>query len=73
MKTENIHIEFDIILDKFNAMIPLNWKILTLDLIFAGKVDADVEWGIYGHKKINRLAVFTLPVEMIDFYKLNIS
>ncbi|MBL3656076.1 S1/P1 Nuclease [Fulvivirga sp. 2943] len=29
-------------------------------------------WGFYGHQKINRLAVFTLPVEMIGFYKHNI-
>ncbi|MEM9857545.1 MAG: zinc dependent phospholipase C family protein [Bacteroidota bacterium] len=26
-------------------------------------------WGFYAHKKINRLAVFTLPIEMIGFYK----
>ncbi|UII27108.1 zinc dependent phospholipase C family protein [Fulvivirga maritima] len=29
-------------------------------------------WGFYGHQKISRLAVFTLPVEMIGFYKHNI-
>jgi len=29
-------------------------------------------WGFFAHKKINRLAVFTLPVEMIPFYKKNI-
>ena len=26
-------------------------------------------WGFYGHKSINRLAVFTLPTELIGFYK----
>ncbi len=26
-------------------------------------------WGFYAHKKINRLAVFSLPIEMIGFYK----
>ena len=26
-------------------------------------------WGFYAHKQINRLAVFTLPSEMIGFYK----
>lgn len=31
------------------------------------------EWGFYSHKKINRLAVFTLPVEMIGFYKYHIQ
>lgn len=30
-------------------------------------------WGFYGHKKINRMAVFTLPPEMIGFYKTNIE
>lgn len=30
-------------------------------------------WGFFGHKLINRLAVFTLPPEMIGFYKKNID
>lgn len=30
-------------------------------------------WGFFGHKRINRLAVFTLPPEMIGFYKANID
>jgi hypothetical protein len=30
-------------------------------------------WGFFGHKKINRMAVFTLPPEMIKFYKTNIE
>jgi len=29
-------------------------------------------WGFFAHQKINRLAVFTLPVEMISFYKKNL-
>jgi hypothetical protein len=29
-------------------------------------------WGFFGHREINRLAVFTLPPEMIGFYKANI-
>ncbi len=31
-----------------------------------------VKWGFFAHQKINRLAVFTLPPEMIGFYKRNI-
>ncbi len=31
------------------------------------------EWGFFGHRKINRMAVFTLPPEMIQFYKKNIE
>ncbi len=30
-------------------------------------------WGFFGHQKINRIAVFTLPVEMIGFYKRHIQ
>ena len=30
-------------------------------------------WGFFGHRKINRMAVFTLPPEMIKFYKKNIE
>ncbi len=30
-------------------------------------------WGFFGHKRINRLAVFTLPVEMMPFYKKHIE
>lgn len=31
------------------------------------------DWGFYGHRTINRKAVFTLPQEMISFYKYNIE
>ena len=30
-------------------------------------------WGFWGHKRINRMAVFTLPQEMFGFYKGNID
>lgn len=30
-------------------------------------------WGFYGHKRINRMAVFTLPPEMFGFYKKHIE
>ncbi|MBK6266902.1 S1/P1 Nuclease [Marivirga sp. S37H4] len=30
-------------------------------------------WGFYGHQQINRIAVFTLPPEMITFYKMHIQ
>ncbi len=30
-------------------------------------------WGFFGHKRINRIAVFTLPPEMFGFYKENIE
>jgi len=31
------------------------------------------EWGFYGHRLINRMAVFTLPPEMMELYKPNID
>lgn len=31
------------------------------------------EWGFFGHRKINKMAVFTLPQEMLSFYKKNID
>lgn len=31
-----------------------------------------VKWGFYAHRHINRLAVFTLPPELINFYKQHI-
>jgi len=30
-------------------------------------------WGFFGHRKINRISVFVLPVEMIGFYKHHIQ
>lgn len=30
-------------------------------------------WGFYGHKRINRVAIFTLPPEMFGFYKEHIE
>ncbi|MGM9508511.1 zinc dependent phospholipase C family protein [Larkinella sp. GY13] len=34
---------------------------------------AKPQWGFYAHKRINRLAVFTLPPEMLAFYKKHID
>lgn len=33
----------------------------------------EATWGFFGHKKINELAVYTLPEEMFGFYKANID
>ncbi|KGE86794.1 MAG: zinc dependent phospholipase C family protein [Phaeodactylibacter xiamenensis] len=30
-------------------------------------------WGFWGHRRLNRMAVFTLPPEMIVFYKKNLE
>jgi hypothetical protein len=36
-------------------------------------ISASSMWGFFAHERINRLAVFTLPGEMIGFYKKNID
>ncbi len=41
------------------------WFLFTVAILCGG-------WGFFGHQKINRLAVFTLPTEMITFYKHHI-
>ncbi len=35
--------------------------------------ESSQSWGFYGHKRINRMAVFTLPPEMVTFYKSHIE
>ena len=45
---------------------------LTLKVILTTTVLTGSGWGFFAHEKINRLAVFTLPPEMIGFYKRNI-
>jgi hypothetical protein len=41
-------------------------------ILFLPKEPAQ-SWGFYGHKRINRMAVFTLPPEMVTFYKQHIE
>lgn len=43
-----------------------------LGLLLLPKEEAH-SWGFYGHKRINRMAVFTLPPEMLGFYKKHIE
>jgi hypothetical protein len=47
------------------AMVPLCWPERTAEPALA--------WGFYGHKRINRMASFTLPPEMFPFYKRHID
>jgi hypothetical protein len=46
----------------------------TLFLVVIGLITSSFSpfWGFHAHKEINRLAVYTLPPEMIAFYKKNI-
>ena len=45
----------------------------TLKVILCTALVTSSAWGFFGHQKINRLAVFTLPPEMIGFYKKNME
>jgi hypothetical protein len=45
-------------------------SIIGLLLLLAGQAGA---WGFWAHQRINRMAVFTLPPEMIAFYKAHIE
>src|SRR5450432_4054635 len=44
-------------------------KLILLGSVLTGSMG----WGFFAHQKINRLAVFILPPEMIGFYKKNIQ
>jgi hypothetical protein len=48
-------------------------RIAKVFLISSAAVCCGFTWGFFAHRQINRLAVFTLPPEMIGFYKKNIS
>lgn len=38
-------------------------------ILFASPVAPDENWGFFGHRKINELAIYTLPPELGKFYK----
>jgi hypothetical protein len=42
-------------------------------ILFCGLLFTFGNWGFFGHQKINRLAVFALPPDMMSFYKKNIK
>jgi len=47
--------------------------ILTICLVISVGWIKPEAWGFYGHRLINRMAVFTLPPEMMGFYKKHIE
>ncbi len=47
--------------------------IIIIILLFIPNNQPAYSWGFFAHKKINRMAVFTLPPEMISFYKKHIE
>jgi len=47
--------------------------LVVLAILFLVPKQQSTSWGFYGHKRINRMAVFTLPPEMVSFYKKHIE
>ena len=50
-----------------------NFKIIALFLFLSSILFASIPWGFYAHKRVNRYAVFTLPEELVGFYKKHID
>jgi hypothetical protein len=48
-------------------------SILIIVLVLIPSKEPAYTWGFFAHKKINRMAVFTLPGDMIGFYKDHIE
>ena len=40
---------------------------------YSFKSTSKTKWGFFGHQRINRMAVFTLPPEIVGFYKQHID
>lgn len=55
------------------ALIPLFSIQVSSEKTESKRVLKKPSWGFYGHKRINRIAVFTLPREMFGFYKEHIE
>lgn len=54
------------------VILTLGLLFLPLFTLFTHPVEKPL-WGFFGHRRINRLAVFTLPPEMAGFYKQHIE
>ncbi len=48
-------------------------SVLLSMMLLPGFILTVVAWGFWGHQRINRMAVFALPPEMIGFYKKHID
>lgn len=57
-------------------MKPFNKKIITISIaafVLLFSYSSVLSWGFHAHRVINRMAVFTLPPEMVGFFKLHIE
>jgi hypothetical protein len=61
---------------KWRKTLSLSALLLTCTTLISGPLPVPPHaslWGFFGHKRINRVAVFTLPPEMFGFYKEHIE
>ncbi len=62
---------------KYSVFILLAAMLLLYQDVSAGygasNSTCDDDWGFFGHRRINRMAVFTLPPELIAFFKSHIE
>jgi hypothetical protein len=50
-----------------------SFKIIVFSLFLSSVLYSSIPWGFHAHKRANRYAVFTLPEELIGFYKKHID
>lgn len=56
-----------------NYKIYTAFCLLSLWMLEASFSSNEIKWGFFGHQRINRVAVFTLPPQLIGFYKEHIE
>ncbi len=49
------------------------YRLILLTVLLASGISLVYAWGFFAHKRINKMAVFTLPEELMTFYKANID
>ncbi|MEP7170270.1 MAG: zinc dependent phospholipase C family protein [Bacteroidota bacterium] len=54
-------------------MLSTKLKWILSGVLICSSITLVFAWGFWAHKRINHMAVFTLPPEMIGFYKKNID
>lgn len=54
---------------KYRLLLLLLPLLLLAESSQTTSMDSRIRWGFFGHKRINRIATFTLPPEMFGFYK----
>lgn len=59
--------------NKSSVIIVAAFALFACSFTWITNTSTSSAWGFYGHKRINRVAIFTLPPEMFGFYKDHIE